>query len=286
MKKLFIPLVLFSFTFTALKAQKEVLFKMGYLPSNTYSSTMNMDMNMEMDITGDTAIVNKMKKSGQKLPMIMQMQSTMGFDIKTGVQKDSKIPVIIRMGGTSVKMKMNGVESPIPSTNTKTDIYGYYSADGKMSIDSVGGKKMDDALKQQMVKMIDQMQANIKFPDKPMKIGDTFPQDIPMDLPMAGGSAKVLVKGIYKLIAIENNKAYFDVTFTMTMDMTENKMNVDMTGGGDGKFIYDMTNNFVSMVRENLNMIYSLALPQMPPKMKMTGKANMLMDQKTTVTAN
>lgn len=287
MKKLFIPLVLFSFTFTALKAQKEVLFKMQYLPKHGYALLMKMDMNMEMNISGDSTIMNSLKKSGQKMPMIMQMQSNSKMDVQTSAATSvNEVPMVMNIAQLSAKMTMNGQESNLPIPNSGIQkMYGKFTKDGKMSLDSISGIKLTDSVKEATMKMIKNMQGNIVFPDKAMKVGDTFVQDIPMDIPIAGMSAKMLSKTTYKLIAVESSKAYFDVKMELTMDMTGKAMTMDMTGGGDGKMIFDTAIGYPTTVQNNMKVIYSFAMPQ-AKNMKMNGKMNMLMDMQTTVAAN
>jgi hypothetical protein len=286
MKKLAGILGLLLFIGVQSKAQKEVLFKMQYLPNHNYSSTMKMDMNMQMDITGDTGMVNNIKKSGQKLPMLMQMQSTSKMDVKTGLPTSTNdVPLTMTISQLSAKMTMNGKENSLPMPSTFQKFYAKYTKEGKMEMDSVSGMKMNDSVKNAMMKMVKNIQGNIVFPDKKMKVGDTFIQSIPMEIPIAGSSAKMLGKTTYKLIAVENNKAYFDVNMVMTMDMEGKSMTMDMTGGGDGKMIFDIASGYPTTIQNNINVIYSLAMPQ-AKNMKMQGKMDMLMSMQTTVAAN
>jgi hypothetical protein len=285
MKKLSAILSLLLFIGVQVQAQKEVLFKIKYLPNHNYSSVSKTDMNMEMDIAGDTAAINKIKRSGKKLPLFIQVQKASNIEVKTGPIVNNSFSVVMHNQVTVGKTKINGIEQPAKTTNSNIDIYGICNNEGKIKVDSIGGKTLNDALKQQLTQMISSMQSSIKFPDKPMKIGDTFSQDLPMDLPIAGLSVKLLVKGVYKLIGIESNKAYFDITFTVTMDMSDNKMSLDMTGGGDGKVIYDIESSYATKMQESINVTYSLNLPDMT-NLKMSGKANAYMDHQTTITAN
>ena len=214
----------------------------------------------------------------------MQMQSATDMNVKTGAVSASHFPINMTVDVTSTKMKMNGVDQPaaLPA-DPKQNISGECTLDGKISFEVAGGAKMDDAIKEQMLKVINTMQNSVKFPDKPMKIGDAFTQDVPMDIPLAGNTSKMMVKAVYKLIAIENNKAYFDIVFDMDTKLADT---IDMKGAGTGKLIYDIANNFSTMVQENMDVNYTMVLPQMPASMKMTGKMNMLMDYTTIISGN
>jgi hypothetical protein len=267
-------------------AQKEVLFKMQYLPKHNYSSTMKMDMNMEMNVSGDSSMVKQMKSSGQPSQMLMQMQSGTKMDVTTSVvSPGGDIPLIMNVTTLSAKMKMNGKETDVPMPSTFQKMYGKFTREGKMSLDSVAGMKANDSVKVAMKKMIKNIQGNIDFPNKTMKVGDTFVQTIPMDIPLLGSNAKIIGKTTYKLTGIQDNKAYFDINMVMTMDMTGKGMTMDVTGGGDGKMVFDTISGYPTTIQNNMKMIYSFAMPQVK-SMKMDGKMNMLMDMQTAITAN
>jgi hypothetical protein len=284
MKNTIYALILLLLTGFSLKAQQQATFKMKVAPNKSYDLQMKMSMNMLMDISGDTAMVNQMKKAGQPFPMNMVMDMGMGGLIKTNAANaNNNVPFVMAMKPSALKMVMNGKETPIPMPAVNETVYGFYTSDGKMSIDSIAGKKADDATKEAMMKMADGIQATIKFPDGPMKIGDTFTQDLPMNLPMAGlGAGKMTSKTTYKLTAIENNKAYFDLVYDFAMDMSTG-MSMNMTGNGDGKLVYDMLSNYPQSTHGNMSINYDMKMPQ-AQNMNMAGKMKMVMDVQNTIT--
>lgn len=283
MKKLLGVSALLFAAIVSVKAQTEVLFKMKMMPNRTYSSAMKMDMNMEMNYEGDTATMNKIKASGIKMPLIMQMQSGMTADIKTGsVNKSNYFPFTMNMQQQSAKVTMNGQPSPMPAAATPMQtMYGKCPVDGLMEIDSIPGTAMNDSLKATMKKMIKSIQSTIEFPAKPMKVGDTFTQNLPLDIPMAGMDTKMKMSAIYKLISIANGKANFDLNFTILMDMEMGKGGMNMNGDGDGKMVYDIATSYPSDLKENMNILYSINIPQQ--SMTMKGTMKMLIDQQTAV---
>ena len=202
---------------------------MKYLPAHSYSSVMKIDVNAEINFNGDTASTNKLKTNGPKTPMLMQMQMNTFFDVKTGNSISNQTPVIMTLGQTDAKMKMNGKEQPLPMhVEGDRKIYGKLNSEGKLNIDSISGKKLTDSLKEVMKQAINNVQRNINFPDKPMKIGDTFTQDIPMNMPIGGNSIKMISRTTYKLIGIESNKAFFDMSIEMLLDMDSKKFKIDI----------------------------------------------------------
>jgi hypothetical protein len=285
MKRSLAVIALFLSVATQLKAQKEVLFKMKVNPNRNYAMLMNMNMNMEMNVEGDTAMINKIKKSGQTFPMVMTIATTTSANIKTRALAADKIPFTMTMQSQSGKMTINGKENTMPVPVSNENIYGFYTTDGKMDIDSIAGKKVNAALKENMIKLMEGIQAKVKFPDKLMKVGDTFTQSMPIDIPIAGFSAKMNNTITYKLTAIENNKAHFDLKYDMVSDMSGQQISITMTGGGDGKFVYDIPASYGVDMISNMNINYSLSMPQ-APAVKMNGKLKMLVNYKTTITKN
>src|SRR6185503_15911901 len=85
-----------------------------------------------------------------------------------------------------------------------------------------------------------------KFPEKPMKPGDSFTQTMPFNMPMkdGGGDIKVEASVTYKLTSISDGKAYFDMTPSFSMNVTVKKISVDMSGTGTGKMVYSIKDNF------------------------------------------
>jgi hypothetical protein len=286
MKRTFTVIVLFLSISIQAQAQKEVLFKIKVAPNRQYSMLMNMTMNMEMNLSGDTAIVSQAKKSGQSFPMVMTMSSGTTGLIKTGALNNSnKIPFSMILSTHPTKMVMNGQTTDVPVPVTNETLLGTYTPEGVMSIDSVVGKKADNVLKATMTKMMEGIQANIKFPEKPLKIGDTFTQEMPMDIPVAGFNAKMSSKITYKLVTIQDNKAYFDLKYDLSSDMSGQSMSIKMVGDGDGKFVYDILSSYGVDMVTNMNIAYSMNIPQAPTA-KMDGKMKMLMDIKTTIGNN
>ncbi|RKR81131.1 hypothetical protein BDD43_1275 [Mucilaginibacter gracilis] len=288
MKKSLSIIALFLFIGAQSHAQKQMIFKMLVKPNYHYDMVMNMNMNMEMNISGDSATINQIK-SGQSFPMIMNAQSAVNGDIKTGlVNAVNKIPFTMTMKTLASKMNINGKENPMPVPATSTVMYGTYTADGKMNLDSIAGTKATDEIKNSMTTTIKGIQAIVKFPEKPMKIGDSFTQDTPMDLPIADMQLKLISKTTYKLTAIEDNIAYFDAVYDITMDVAGNAagmaMAMNMTGDGDGKLVFDIKANYPTSIKKNMNINYNMTMPQ-AAGVKMDGKMKMLMDMKTTISS-
>lgn len=282
MKKIIlVSTLLFSFAFS--KAQQSFLFHIKYLPGCLYESTITMGMNMEMNISGDSATMAGIKAKGIKLPMIATQQTIMDADIKTGaVKTDNTFPISIYYKDITAKKIINGTESKdAPNPIIGQTIFGQYSTYGKLQIDSMSGKNIDDQLKAALTTTISNMLNQMNFPENPMKIGDTFTQNVPFSMPLAGMNMEATIKIIYKLTSVEKNLAYFDLDESMDMDMSteRNSVNINMkaTGAGNGKMIYDINDNYSPTHSTAMKMDYKMLMG----KLTMTGSADISSNYQT-----
>jgi hypothetical protein len=261
-----------------MRAQDQVMFKLGYLPGKNYAITK--DMKMDMTMTPPTG--------GGDIAMKMSSNST--STIATGkADAGNVLPFKFSSKVNDTKLTMNGQDMPSAQMpNTTMEFYGKYLPTGRMQIDSVIGKKTDDSLKSMLNKMIDMVINGVKFPDHPLKVGETFVQEMPFSLPLpgVGGNNNMTVKVNYKLLSIANNTAVFDLTETMdfTIDMAAQGQTVQMkmNGLGTGSLNYDITKQFFSTMTTNMNMTFNMNVGAMT----MTGKAAVSTVDKTEITTN
>ena len=275
MKKLIlVSVILLSFIVS--KAQESVLFKIKYLPNNLYESTINTNMNMEMNFSGDSASLQKIKNKGIKLPMIISSVTNMIFSIKTGgIKNDKSYDIEIAYKDIDSKEIINDVQKDSQVSPLKVEtIFGYYTADGKMHVNSMSGGNINEQIKEQLEGMLQNLINQIKFPDQPMKIGDTFDQEVPFNLPLAGEGLNATIKIIYILNKIENGKAFFDLDESMDLNLTKQKdsqtINVTGNGVGKGNLIYDIKNSYAYKRNATLAMNYKMLIGTLT----LTGKAD------------
>jgi len=260
-------------------AQSEVQFTLKMMPNRTYSSNIKMNMDMEMNYGGDSAVVKKMKASGAGMPMLLQTETATTAEIKTGaLTAANDFPFTMDLKQMAAKSTMNGKDLPSGVTGTNQTMSGVYTADGKMDIQSISGTTMTAAMKESMTKMVKNIMGAIEFPDKAMKPGDTFTQDMPFDMPLPGMTPKMLMKATYKLIDIQAGKANFDLAFVMTVNALPT---MSMNGTGGGKMVYDIASSYPTSTVQNMNITYDMAIPQQ--QMHLNGKMKMMIDQQSVV---
>jgi hypothetical protein len=266
------------------KAQS-VLFKIKYLPNHSYESTIAMNMNMEMNFDGDKETMDKIKASGLTLPLVMASNSSMTLQMNTGeVNTQGSFPIIIKYTDVKGKRTMAGKEMAQPENPVlgKT-IYASSNSDGHIHIDSIPGKMLNEDFKATLTKTLNNLASQLHFPDKPMNIGDTFTQEVPFSVPVAGVNMQFAIKIIYKLVSMDNNTASFDLDQTMSLDMNtkiESKSVVGHgSGKGDGKMTYDISKSFATNYTSNFSFDFKMQIENMI----MTGKATLTSSHTTKI---
>jgi len=263
------------------EAQKGVVFKMKYLPDHSYDGSISLNLNCNVAVSGDSAIVNKLKAQGFSQPMVLDVKLKMIGDTKSGsISADSFFPLTLKFKPNELSANLNGKDLPIPMKgNTEIAIYGKANADGKIQIDSVSGQKSKDTSDKKMSQMMNLFQKMVKFPDHPLHIGDTFTQEVPLNIPMQGTNLSSNAKTVYKLTKIDNGKAYFDILQNINITIPIKEDSVELMGEGTGAMVFDIKNNFPVNYESNV----SLKLTAKIKALHVDGTARMAIDYNYTV---
>jgi hypothetical protein len=264
-------------------AQQAVVFKMAYLPGLKYTSTVNTNTMLQMDFKGDSAELKKITANGTLFPVILQNKNDINYTVNTGAFNDKKIfPIAIKYQSVVNKEFVNGNELPAnPNNIAGQQITGFCNGD-KMQLDTSKERQASDSLKNVVVNSLNNIQAQIYFPDKALKIGDTFAQDIPIALPVNSTPIQINTHLVYKLIAIQNKTALFDIGQTINYKNHTPQGDTEITGTGDGKLFYDVSNSFLKLYQTNLNLTYSMLMG----KLTMVGTAKMTAKYQTDIVKN
>ena len=247
MKKL-IYLSLLLFVFKA-EAQQSAIFKIKYLPNHNYNGTVNMDLNCHITLTGNDTIISKLTSQGITQPITANVKMKMDGSTQTGaVGPGNLFPLTMKYKFDDLSVDVSGKSIPIPTDKLSAgvSIYGHVGQDGKIKADSIGGQKIKDTSEAKVSQMMNAIQKNIKFPDHPMKIGETFTQDMPLNIPVAGSNMNLDSKVVYKLVSIAEGNAYFDVQQSMDLTIPVGGASINMNGAGTGKLIYSIKDSFAT----------------------------------------
>ena len=251
-------LAILSFIITSLtcSAQDGVTFKAHFKPNKIYKTTIITFLKSEVDFSGNQEIIEKMKASGTNIPMIMSVSSEMITTTTTGEYADDmSFPAKIVYGKVTATQKLNDKETTGEQPFSGLIVMGFYNKENKLEIDTMISDTMDAKAMKIFKTTLDALPQQIKFPETSLRIGESFDQKFPMQIPVPGFSPgkEVLVTN-YKLVEIKGNNAIFDILQHVTLDVVDDKAGVSTTGEGFGVLEFDMISNTITRHEAELTM--------------------------------
>ena len=278
MKKLICLFLLFL----AVKAnaQNDIVFKMRYLPAHIYNATTNMAVTANVTLKGDQKLLDQLKSRGVTSPVSLKMTMNKAGKIKTGAATGNGYPVVLSSSAGSVSLTVNEKAIPVPEKSlVDLKIYLHSSPEGKISMDSAGRSKMKDTSQKAVAQIMNSVFNQIRFPDRPIHIGDTFTQNMPMDMPVAGNNITMNINIIYKLVSVSDGKGFFDIKQNVDMKIPMQENTLNMTALGTGKLVYSIKDKFPTSMKSNLNLKFDGILNSL----NINGTATINSDQKYVI---
>jgi len=270
---IFILIFAFANTF----AQQTTVFKMKYLPGLIYTSTQTINSLTQIDFTGDKAELDKLPVS--QLPIVLQNKSNLKYTVKTGGLNSKKnFWGIVQYLYAINKQLINGNQTEGIDTLKGKEFAGLF-VNGAFRLDSVKNVQISDTLKNVVAATINSVK--IIFPDKVLKPGDSFSQDVPMTMPVSGKPVTVNTHIVYKLTDIKNGAAFFDVTQTADFKTHTDQGDMEISGNGEGHIFYDLQYSFFRVYQNTLNLKFTLKTD----KLTMNGTSNMISVYQTDISA-
>lgn len=231
---------LFSLQCTFTFAQKELTLKVHYHPEMSYYQTLHQSSEMSMKYSGSEEILQKLKEKGIQNPTITNNHLKFEMVLKTGKVTDkNNFPLTMEVINTT----SSDGKKPFPDN---TIIYGTGTTDNLPKLDSIVSKNIDEEYKKALLHTLQSTFSQLSFPEKKLKIGDSFSQESPLSIPIAGVNIKMNITTTYKLLSINNNKGNLDVDINFSMDSAISNYDVIAKGHGKGIMVYDMNTQFLS----------------------------------------
>ena len=258
--------------------QDKVTFKTYFKPSRVYKTTMTTSSETEVDFTGNEEKIEKIKANGTKLPMIVAGSNEMTTTMTTGAMTaDHSFPAKMTYGKIIASQIVNGKETKEEKSMSGLIIEGFYTQENKLRIDTMISDRMDENTKRIIKSTLENVQQQISFPEKPMQVGDSFEQKLPMQIPVAGlNPVKVVITTNYKLKEISSGKAKFDIVQTVTLDMEIEQTNVSASGEGIGISEFDIANNTTTSYESDLTMTMKMTADDLIISAKINSKSKQL----------
>ena len=230
----------------ALQAQT-VNFKTSFKPNTTYTQT--------------TSMLNKMVVSYGAEPMEQEQNSTMTTTTTVGAMANNEMPVTVVLSMDASQQgaaQLNGVK-----------VIGKASPDAAPVFTSIEAPNLPEQAKDVFMQMVSEGVTKGFLPPTQVKVGESFVQEMPMEIPVGPGQTMNLKDIItYKLDKVEGRKAYFTQNHVITLDMTVGGENMKGSGTGTGQIVYDMDNTYTIQNDSTLDMSMSFEAEGMPIDIK------------------
>ncbi|MFD1603108.1 hypothetical protein ACFSJW_06590 [Flavobacterium artemisiae] len=251
MKKALLLLLVIPFSNYG-QSSKILDFNAGYAPETTYNQTTYTSSNYEVTYTGSEEILEVFKKNGATNPTKINKKYGIETQAKTGkIDKDGNFPITIEY---LQSLDENGT-SIIPSG---TMLFGKASASSMPQMDSIVANNTEESFKNALFETVKSMFSQVIMPQKKLKIGESFTQENPLTIPVAGINFEMIINTTYTLKRMTAKEAFFDIVQTYTIKLIESRFDTSGSGTGSGKLIYDIPNHFIS--ENNLDMEFDLNL--------------------------
>jgi hypothetical protein len=258
MKRYITVIALITGLYVNANAQSEVKVSFRYLPQRHYLSKISMNVNGSVNVQGSSPITDSLKAKGIPQNMNVALNASGDIDINTGAESGGSVPVTMRLDNITAKPVFNGQQIPfVPVALLEGKmLYAKASADGQLHIDSVSGKHLPDSVLNRINGMISMVMNRMQLPKRTFRVGDSFTEDIPMNLPMAKGMApaNATSKVTYRLTKIEGGKAYFDIVQASNFTDDKHNMHGVFTGNGTGKMVYDIKEKYPEAFTSNMKI--------------------------------
>lgn len=270
-KKLtFTLLILISITSCA---QESITFKTKFKPNKKYKTQLKTTSYTEIQFEADKEIIDRIKSQGIELPMITESETNMSTDIITDkLDKNGEFPATMNYGKMISKTIINGQATTEEKPYSGMKILGKYDSENKFKVDTIIGENVSQQMRKVLITTLESVQQTIKFPERPMKVGDKFNSEIPMSIPMEGmNPISVKIDMEYFLTEIKDGKAFFDIKQTVGLDMSQEQLNVVASGTGTGTSEFDINESYLTKYTSELPMDMTIKVNEkMTMKMKMT----------------
>lgn len=220
MKK--ITLLFSAVLFSAVLQAQTVNFKIAFKPNHVYTQTTVQTNDLEFSYGGE--------------PMKQEQNSTTVNTITTGAMANNEMPV-------TMVLKMDEDAQGAAQLNG-AKITGKASTDAAPVFTAIDAPNLPEEAKEIILKMMTEAVSQAFLPAKQIKVGESFVQEAPMEIPL--GPVTLNMKNVvtYKLDKVEGRKAYFSLDHVITLDMDVQGENMKGSGTGTGVMVYDMDNNY------------------------------------------
>lgn len=264
MKQLFLVLLTAAlFSFDRQHAADELIFKTQMLPEKIYEQTVEQTSMNEIKYVASKDMLQKLKDKGIDNPTINSTHSLTEAVVKTGkLNSDNGFPVTMEF----IKTTSSDGKKAIPDG---TIVYGHATTTSLPKFDSISSNGLDEKMKSTILVALESTFSQMSFPERKVKVGETFSISTPLVIPIAGINIEMDITTKYKLLSIKNGTADFDITQVYTMKMNYSKYEIKGKGSGKGKLLYDVEEGYNKKYQVDIDMSMGMKMDDITIALKM-----------------
>lgn len=237
-------------------SQESFKFELKMAPNTIYKTQMNTSTKGIINFVADSVFISQLKASGVNSPMKMEQNMNMLLTTTNdSIKENGEIPATIEYVEMVTSTLINDEPTPQVPSFEGMKIKGKYTDNQVFEIDTITGENVTEQIKMALKSTMENIQKQIDFPEEPIKIGDSFNNEIPMTIPMQGMSPfNIIIKTKYHLDSIKDNTAFFNVEQNITLSTEQEQFNMTATGSGTGLAEYNISGYFLTKYETTLPM--------------------------------
>ena len=217
-----------------------VILKVQYQPEKTYHISTIRGTETVITYSGQEIAMRKLKSMRVKNPTISKVRTKTDAELVTGKSSaDSSFQANL----TYKKIMSLDGKNKIPEG---TVVQGEIKRKELPAFNKVVSNTLGIDQRIQLLQTVQNMFEQFKFPEQRLKIGDQFSVDRPVSMPMEGSTIDIVVTTTYKLLAIKNDIAQFELSQSYLMTPKTMDNSFTGTGSGKGQLSYDIANFLIT----------------------------------------
>lgn len=253
--------------FNLLFGQESVSLSFKFKPNKHYVLKSEILSENVVNFMADSLTLKEITQSGIKLPIHSTTSFLIGQEVITSSPDSNDcLNVEISIKDYDTKIMMNGMDmgNLIPDNLKQIKVNAVYHPENKLEVKEIIGENVSETMKTSIKETMSKMINKFNFPDTTMRIGDSFQQEVPVEIPMANfGSMRINIISEYKLERIEKEKSYLSVVSNIKLAFDNEKVESEATGSGKGELVYDSRAGYINTYYTDMKMKLKMKIGKM-----------------------
>lgn len=221
-----------SISICSCKGQEEIDFKVGYLPNHNYTLSQNQTSENTVKYIASSEILENLKNNGVENPTITETNAKIKSVSTTG-----------ELNGNSFPLEVELLQSSNKALSVGTKFFGK-AIDATIKIDSISSLTMTEEKKKVLLPTMETMMNQMKYPNRKIKVGESFEQKNPMSIPIADVTIEIEINSVYTLENVNDGIGYFNLDQIYTIKSANKDYEMNLDGTGNGQIEYDIKKQF------------------------------------------